>query len=96
LKRQAGLPPGGFTETLYLRVSEQGRLIKAIGKIVQTQHRGDMAGIFSFLFAKIARFKLILSHLKPIIERIMKEPKITNRDVNNRILIQNIIVNRSF
>jgi transposase len=69
------------------------RIINIIG---MKKLQGYLAGIFSFLFDKIARFKLILSHLKPIIERIMKEPKITNRDVNNRILIQNIIVNRSF
>ena len=76
--------------------TENGRPAYHPSDLLKLYIYGYLAGIFSFLFAKIARFKLILSHLKQIIERIMKEPKITNRDVNNRILIQNIIVNGSF
>jgi len=69
------------------------RLINNIGL---KKLQGYLAEVFALLCAKIARFELFLSHLKQIIERIMKEPKITNRDVNNRILIQNIIVSRGF
>jgi ribosomal protein RSM22 (predicted rRNA methylase) len=79
----------GFIMTAY----NMRRLINSIGL---KKLQGYLAEIIALLCAKIARFEVFLSHLKQIIERIMKEPKITNRDVNNRILIQNIIVSRGF
>ena len=69
------------------------RIINIIGiKELQSY----LAGIFSLLFIKFALFKLILSHLNQLTERIMKEPKIINRNATNRIVIQNIKNSRSF
>ena len=69
------------------------RIINIIGiKELQSY----LAGIFSLLFIKFAFFKLILSHLNQLTERIMKEPKIINRNATNRIVIQNIKNSRSF
>lgn len=79
----------GFIMTAYnLR-----RIINIIG---MKKLQGYLAGIFALLFAKIARFELILSQLEEIIKRIMNEPKITNRNLINRITIQNIRISRSF
>jgi hypothetical protein len=50
----------------------------------------------SKLCAKIALFELFLSHLNQIMKRIMNELKITNRGVNNRMIIRNIIATASF
>jgi transposase len=79
----------GFIMTAYnLR-----RLINLIGL---KKLQGYLAEIFALLCAKIARFELFLSHLNQIIERIMNEPKITSRGVNNRMVIRNIIATASF
>lgn len=79
----------GFIMTAYnLR-----RLINLIGL---KKLQGYLAEIFALLCAKIARFKLFLSHLNQIMKRIMNEPKITSRGVNNRMVIRNIIATASF
>jgi len=79
----------GFIMTAYnLR-----RLINIIGL---KKLQGYLAEIIALLCAKIACFKLFLSHLNHLIEKIMNEPKITSRNATNLILIQNTGVNRSF
>jgi transposase len=79
----------GFIMTAYnLR-----RLINLIGL---KKLQGYLAEIFALLCAKIARFELFLSHLNQIMKRIMNEPKITSRGVNNRMVIRNIIATASF
>jgi hypothetical protein len=79
----------GFIMTAYnLR-----RIINIIGMKELQEY---LAGIFSLLCAKIARFELFLSHLNQIMKRIMNEPKITRRGVNNRMVFRNIIATASF
>jgi transposase len=69
------------------------RIINIIG---MKELQSYLAGIFSFLFIKFARFKLILSHLDQLIEKIRKEPKIKTRKIINRRLTQNIMIHKSF
>jgi hypothetical protein len=69
------------------------RIINIIGL---KKLQGYLAEVFVLLCAKIALFELFLSHLNQIMKRIMNEPKITNRGVNNRMPIQNIIATASF
>jgi ribosomal protein RSM22 (predicted rRNA methylase) len=79
----------GFIMTAYnLR-----RIINIIGL---KKLQGYLAEVFALLCTKIASFELFLSHLNQIIKRKMNEPKITNRGVNNRMIIRNILATASF
>jgi hypothetical protein len=69
------------------------RIINIIG---MKELQSYLAGIFSFLLIKFTRFKLILSHPDQLIERIIKEPKITTRKIINRRLTQDIMIYESF
>ena len=79
----------GFIMTAY-------NLRRVINIIGLKKLQGYLAEIIALLCAKIAYFKLFLSHLNHLIEKIMNEPKITSRNATNLILIQNTGVNRSF